>query len=727
MKQPSPQIWEDKWIPTTCGSCYAMCAIRVRVINGVPVQIEGEPESAQGPVGGVCGKALSQLHMHDDPYRVNYPLRRTNPKKGVGEDPNWKRITWEEAMDEIVEKFSKLHKEDPTSIGLMGSPTTGYDPGAVVATMGTAVFGGAMVMSHTAICGNATHEIAGMNHCSWSVTPDFQYCNYAIFFGAGKGVGAGHSMAMIARLRADATARGLKTVAFDPACHQQGGKSTEWVPILPGTDLTVALSMANLLVNELGIYDREYLKTNTNASYLVKGDGKYVRDERGEPTLWDVGVGKAKPWDDPSLGDTPLEGEYQAFGETCRPVFSILKEHLKQYTPEWASGISTVPAATIRRIAREYGENARIGSTIVIDGVTLPYRPVACAMFRGGTGHSNGFQTYMAIDILNHLVGNAEVPGGCIGWVARSFGYPETGMPNFAPKASKDGFLASAAWMPGLPSIWPHPRPQLANKSSFTSIFSMALADCLMLSPLAEETYNKLGITSRLKAFLIEGANPVMNNLDPESTARALGKIPFIVHYQIYCNETSEGFADIVLPDTGPLESFDILNSELYHFHHPIGMGPMEYHIRQPVVPALYERRTLKEFFMELADRMGLRKECNRAFNIGPTKTGCPAPLDPEKKYTWEEVCDRFLATKFGPEHNLEWFKEHGFLRWPKKPEEAYWRPFINARSCIYMEFLIEQAEDLKAILEPRGINIDLKQYTPLISYFPSAPHKRSC
>jgi anaerobic selenocysteine-containing dehydrogenase len=36
-----------------------------------------------------------------------------------------------------------------------------------------------------------------------------------------------------------------------------------------------------------------------------------------------------------------------------------MKEHLKQYKPEWAAGISTVPADTIRRLAKELVEEAK--------------------------------------------------------------------------------------------------------------------------------------------------------------------------------------------------------------------------------------------------------------------------------------------------------------------------------------------------------------------------------
>src|SRR4030042_1446210 len=127
-------------------------------------------------------------------------------------------------------------------------------------------------------CGKAAHSAAGVVHSSWSIVPDFRYCNYAMFFGSSKGVGSGHSAMFTARLSAEARERGMKTVSFDPMCNFSGGKATEWVPIIPGTDGMVALAMCNVLVNELGKYDEPYLKAKTNAPYLIGPDMKYVRE-----------------------------------------------------------------------------------------------------------------------------------------------------------------------------------------------------------------------------------------------------------------------------------------------------------------------------------------------------------------------------------------------------------------------------------------------------------------
>jgi len=263
MKQEQ-DIYEDVWVPTVCGRCYGNCAIRVRRINGVAVKIEGVPESPMGSRGGVCAKGLAGLQVLYDPNRLNVPLKRTNPEKGLFVDPQWKEISWDEALNEISTRLKKILDEDPQKLLFQG--TTGRGTFLVthmfplIHLFGrpSFYFGGAGLH-----CGNGAHPVAGMVHGSWSIVPDFEYCNYAVYFGANKGGGSGHSALITARLAADARARGAKFVVFDPIANHAGGKATDWIPIIPGTDGIVALTMCNIIVNELGKFDRVFLKTKT--------------------------------------------------------------------------------------------------------------------------------------------------------------------------------------------------------------------------------------------------------------------------------------------------------------------------------------------------------------------------------------------------------------------------------------------------------------------------------
>ncbi|MBI4285227.1 MAG: molybdopterin-dependent oxidoreductase [Chloroflexi bacterium] len=713
-------IKEDKWVPTICGLCHYMCGVKVHVIDGVAVGVEGIPESSWGSQGGLCGRGAAQLQVLYDPNRVNYPVRRGNPEKGIGIDPKWQRISWEEAMDEIVARLGKIHRENPGKLGVASGVR--YSMGSynfVLLAMFAHTFGANFTSCGSGLyCGMVTHEVAGMNHASWYFVPDHLHCNYTIYFGV-KEVGA-TMLNMLARHRGNAVARGEKIVAFDPLCHVVGGTAKEWIPILPGTDLIVALAMANVLVNELGVYDREHLKKKTDAPYLVQPDGHFVRDDSGEPLVWDLSDKTTKNWKQP-IGDAALEGTYEVRGMKCRPVFDIIKQHLKQYSPERASEVSTVPAATIRRIAAEFGQEARIGSTIEVQGVKLPYRPVGVTQFRPGSGHTNAFHQHMAADLLNQLVGACDVPGGALGLgPAIALGHPDTGYPRHGPSVAKDGYM-SVDVHPGM-GIWPRPEPKLPKNLTLAELFPMMGLPSQPFSFMrgGPELYRKLGIDPDLEALLVSGSN-LVNNFGNEVAMEAyLKKVPFTVCLEIYQNETTEGFADIVLPMAGGLETLDFVTHTLGLAIGPYSLLDNAYHLRQPVVPPMFERREVYQFFDELIRRIGLTREWVQALNVNLCEyCGHPGIFDPDETLPWEEVGDRFLKMLFGPERGLDWFKEHGFITWPKRAEEAYWRWFREGRSHLYAEWLIDAREKERAICDPRDIKIDWEQYTPLISWFP--------
>jgi len=99
-----------------------------------------------------------------------------------------------------------------------------------------------------------------------------------------------------------------------------------------------------------------------------------------------------------------------------------------------------------------------------------------------------------------------------------------------------------------------------------------------------------------------------------------------------------------------------------------------------------------------------------------------PYRLDPAKKYTLEEITDRILKSWFGPEHGLEYFKKQGFIKWPKKIEERYWRPFQKWRTPIYFEHFIKVGNQVKKVLKENGlenIGLDTDDYQALPDWKP--------
>lgn len=717
-KQPKK---DDRWISTACSMCYGNCSIRCHVVDGVLVNIEGNPDSSIGQ-GRICPKGTAGILTLYDPNRVKVPLRRTNPEKGIGTDPKWEQISWEEALDIITVKLKKIHDDDPrklyfqfTTTTASGSRIGGIALRAAFGTPNTSTAGGGI---H---CGTGAHMTNGATHASWSLVPDFDYCNYAIYFGASKGHGAGHVALTNAAKVAEARDRGMKMIVVDPMMNFAAAKATEWVPIRVGTDGAMALAMINVLLNELGIWDAAYLKRYTNAPYLIRKDGLYLREKQSQkPMVWDSKAGAAKTFDDPATADFALQGEFQVGSEKCSPAFHLLKEHVKKYTPEMAEKITGISSGTIRRIAKEFGEAARIGSTITIDGVELPYRPVAAIFFRGAQGHRNSLQNCMALDLLNHLVGASEVPGGVMGFSPVCHGHPETGSPRYSPRPDKDGMMITGDWVV---EHLPYPPHAAAPPKDvhMKGVFPMAMESALLVCKDGEKFRKQFKLPYEIEMIINYGANAVMSIGNKDQVAEELKKIPFIVSFDLFLNEFTD-FADIVLPDVSYFERLDVMPNGKFIFSHPNGMGEWSWPIRQAVVEPEYERRYFSEVVLELAYRIGMGPNVNMVINSSYQLKG-DNWLEPDRTYTNEVISDRILKNFFGPERGLEWFKEHGVIRWPKKVQEVYWKPFVPVRIPVYFEYVKRAGLEVREVAKQFGVELDYSHYEALPDWHPCQSH----
>jgi anaerobic selenocysteine-containing dehydrogenase len=728
------EIWEDKWIDTTCGGCYCGCAARVRRVNGVAIAIEGNADTSQGGRGGICAKGVAGLMLLYDPNRLNVPLKRTNPEKGVGVDPKWEEISWEEALSEIAERLKKIREDNPNKFWQNTATGHAYGGWGLVARDWVGAFGShqRLASGGSLHCGNGAHHTAGLVHAAWSSTVDWRYNKYAIKWGSSKGTGSGHSVMINARLRAEAISRGAKEVSFDPMCNFAAGHAKEWIPLLPGTDSAVALAMANVMINDLRIYDAPFLKKKTNLSFLTDPEGHFVRDEDGiEPLVWDIKSNQAKKHNDPSVGveDYALEGVFEVRGVKCQPAFILLKEHLKKHTPEWAEKISTVPAETIRRIATEFAETASVGSTIMIEGKSYPYRPVGSIFFRGSQGHTNGTHQCWTLDFLNIIVGAEDVPGGCLGWPAIRMGHPDTGHVNMVPRVGKDGVIIPANFIGGH-DPWPIKMPSdTCSGGRCDDFWTMTTTSGVPHMKDREEIWKKLNMTTEPELLILWGGNLAISVANWEDQVNLAKKIPFIVMMDIFSNETAESLADILLPDQCYLERMDWQTNLLsYFFNHAPTTEEWAYHPQLPVIEEqIGQRRNCIEVMRELTDRVGFRDKWNAHFNRIFHITDPGYQLKPDEKLTWAEMGDRILQWCFGPDKGLEYFKENGYITWPKKVEEVYWRwnweSLKNVRIPVYREHLIDIGDKAREIGQKVNLDLDFDQYTPFPSYFKPQSH----
>ena len=69
---------EKKIVYTTCKSCHGGCGVKVTVQDGIPVHIEGNPNTLTR--GTMCSKGLSSIQHIDNPYRILQPHEAGGPK-----------------------------------------------------------------------------------------------------------------------------------------------------------------------------------------------------------------------------------------------------------------------------------------------------------------------------------------------------------------------------------------------------------------------------------------------------------------------------------------------------------------------------------------------------------------------------------------------------------------------------------------------------------------------
>lgn len=677
----------DKWIQSACKMCLHGCGIRVRVQDGVAVKIEGDPNNLNNR-GKICPKGQSGIMRLYDPNRIKTPVRRTNPEKGPGVDPKWEPISWDEALDIVGKRLKKIREEDPRKLLVAINDFQRIHLWGWGSAFGT----GHYFTTVGQFCGAAYHPINGIIDGSFASANDYDYCNYWIQMGGGDGFSSHlHVSGSIKRMADARVNRGMKVVAVDPRMASYCAKADEWLPIIPGTDRAFMLGMVYVLLFELNKYDVNFIKYHTNGPYLVKPDGHLYRDPgSNKPMVWDGKDDQAKTYDDGSIKDYALLGSYKVHGTEVRPSFQVIKDTLRDHTPEKMSKICGIPADTIRRIATEFVEAARIGSTIEIDGKVYPYRPAAVNFYRGAIGHYDGTHDHAAIKLLNTLVGNIDVPGGHIG----------VGLDHrlLIIEQGEDGMLKPQPHIlhPAVPFSYP---PQTLQMMEY---YPIGLDPAHLCAPniLNPEEW---GYDFKPEAALIFHSNPLKNINGTEKVLEVFKMLDFIVAIDILPNESTE-WADIILPDHSYLESYMLTLCEP-----PVVTG---HTLRQPVIEPLYDTRDGHDILTEISERCGCLNEFNGLLNF--TMFLKPEyALEPGRKYTSLDCNDRMCKSLYGPDKGLEWFKKHGNAVRYQKPEEMY-LPWEGMRISIYHNFFLETGQQLKEQLKAVGRDWDTSSYIPV-------------
>jgi len=268
--------------------------VLITVEDGRATRIQGDP---QHPVtrGFLCAKVAKYLDRVYSPDRVLYPMRRIAPK-GARSTQVWRRISWDEALDEIAERFRKIVAEFGSEAILPYSygGTLGALNGA---SMDRRFFTrlGASELERT-ICSSAGEAgLESVMGVKLGTEPDqFIHSRYIIVWASNIHGNNVHLWPYIVEARR----KGARLVVIDPYRTRTAACADWYLPINPGTDGALALAMMHVIIGE-GLYDADYVENYT-------------------------------------LG------------------FDELSEKVKAYPPEHAAQWTGIAAEDIRKLAREY-------------------------------------------------------------------------------------------------------------------------------------------------------------------------------------------------------------------------------------------------------------------------------------------------------------------------------------------------------------------------------------
>ncbi len=683
-----------KWFRSTCKMCLHSCTSLVHVTDeGVVNKVEGDPTNPSNN-GKLCPKGNSAIMRHYDPNRFKTPLRRTNPEKGPGIDPKWEPIAWDEALDIVGRELKQSLDDDPRKI--LPSITDFQKIGlwGWSQCFGNFNFFG----SGGAFCGGAYHPMNGYIHSTFASINDVHHCNLWINHGTGDGFSSHlHAAALSYWVGKARSERNMKVVTIEPRLSISAAKSEQWIPIRPATDRQFALGLCHVMINEK-LCDYDSLRKDTNAPYLVGPDGYFVRDKKDKIYIWDEENDCAKLWDDTSVGKMALEGTYQVNGVECKPGFQKFKDILDDCTPEQIEEITTVPADTIRQLARDFAKAAQVGSYIEIDGRKLPLRPAGYNYYRGAQAHKLGMQANHAYKLVNMLMGTIDTPGGHIGLTLQ-----DQQEDNGHVELGENGMLK-----PNPHQLGPMPGFSFPpNEGHLVGYFPVGVHP----PHLYMETFanpEKYGIDYKPDTMLLLHSNPLWSLTGRRDLMYALVKsLRFIVAIDIVPNESNE-WADIILPSHDMLESWNMTMIEP-----PVTEGMC---MRQPVTEPLYDTKSEEEILYEISERMGILEDYNKVLNGGLGFHQKPELLlDLDKKYSDKEIAERMGKLWNGKD--LDWYVEHGHSVKLWRPDKTY-RPWEGMRLHFYIEDMLTQRDGLRAKMEAANVPLrhewDFDDYQPL-------------
>lgn len=235
--------------------CPDTCGVITTVKEGRAIAFRGDPAN---PIteGWLCAKVRPYLDHVYHPDRLTHPLRRSGPK-GSGQ---WKRISWQEAIGEITDRWKAISAESGAEAILpySYSGTLGFVQLAVASGRFWNRLGATQLQR--GICGAAAeHAVeATLGRRISAPYDEVAQSKLVILWGHNPVSTAPHFMPFLTKARNN----GTRVIVIDPRRTPSCNGAEKHLMPIPGSDGPLALGMAHVIVRE-NLHDEAWLNANT--------------------------------------------------------------------------------------------------------------------------------------------------------------------------------------------------------------------------------------------------------------------------------------------------------------------------------------------------------------------------------------------------------------------------------------------------------------------------------
>ena len=236
--------------------CPDTCAMLVAVENGRAVEIRGAPDHPT-TAGTLCTKVARYLDRTYSPDRLRYPMRRVGAK-GEG---RFARISWDEALGEIAERFRAIAESADGPQAILPYSYCGTMGLLQSSSMDRRFFHrlGASLLDRTICAAAGKAGWASVIGASMGMDVEEYVDSRLILIWGSNAIASNLHFWTRAQ---EAKRRGAKLVAIDPYRSATAEKCHEHIALLPGTDAALAFGIMHVLIDER-LVDRDYVDRYT--------------------------------------------------------------------------------------------------------------------------------------------------------------------------------------------------------------------------------------------------------------------------------------------------------------------------------------------------------------------------------------------------------------------------------------------------------------------------------